>query len=644
MKFLSARYSLFRGISTLLFVMTLGNLMGQQILFDKGVRVGEITAFPTLGNESEHYYLADKIQLAKHPDGTPMFSFVRYVKNSSDASSSSGSSIQEANQAGGIVHAVVALDVPKDMIREAERQLQRLRPGAKLMGPIIYKSGQISLISSVAAEGGKLTEKVVGIGSAPILEGQKAAISVLLTKEGSDILWATFQSPTPDLSFQFDMTARGYLSPKNVTIEANFDQIYKHNSFEGAVVTPVLAAEIKAAFDDLKNSGAIKVTQVGEDASLDKMRETAYNQLISLMFDKVGGQGVDQLSQLANSQNQKSMVDRATEMLSKARTEARTENTRIRQEYRTEAERKRRERQQARSMMDSIYRARGLNYTQLQSNQAEEEEDDGPEEIPVPGMAIAVSYQMKEVRRSGRYFVDLNKYTEDERSFPFSDNVGNVLDQCEACFVSRNLDDPLYKQRELTVTVDGINDGDFGNYVTNVEVLIKKEHQTGEITEHNILINKKSFNEAGNNFSAIYGWKNDNDREQWLDYQYKTRWSFTGGLAVETDWKSQDFAGINLYPPLEKKTIYLELDPGLVSKENIRAVEIKLFYKNGAKTKTKVINIRTASNVLSQSVEIILPEDKTNFDYEATFFAKGKVVKKPRQSYDAGYLYLESMK
>lgn len=512
------------------------------------------------------------------------------------------------------------------------------------MGPIIYKSGQISLISSVAAEGGSLAEKVVGIGNAPILEGQKAAISVLLTKEGADILWATFQSPTPDLSFQFDMTARGYLSPKNVTIEANFDQIYKHQAFEGAVVTPVLAAEIKAAFDDLRNSGAIKVTQVGEDASLDKMRETAYNQLISLMFDKVGGQGVDQLAQLANSQNQKSMVDRATEMLNKARTEARQENARIRQEFRTEADRKRRERREARSMMDSIYRARGLTYNQLRDENNDEDEDARPEEVPVPGMAIAVSYQMKQIKRSGRYFVDLNKYTEDERSFPFSDNVGNVLKECAECFVNRNLDDPLYKQRELVVTVDGINNEDFGNYITNVEVLIKKEHQTGEFTEHNILINQKSFNEAGNNFSAIYGWKNDNDREKWLDYQYKTRWSFTGGLAVETDWKSQDFAGINLYPPLEKKTIYLEVDPGLVSRENIRAVEVKLFYKNGDKTKTKVVNFRANTNVLSQSVEIILPEDKTNFDYEATFFAKGKVVKVPRQSYDAGYLYLESMK
>jgi hypothetical protein len=243
----------------------------QQILFDKGIRAGALTVFPELSNPDNYYYLSDKIQVSKHPDGSPEFSFMRYVRNTAPGNTTNA--ITETNQAGGVLHVLVNLAVPEEMIREARQELLRINGSAKLMGPIIFKSGKVAVISSVIGDNGELTRKVVGLGSAPILEGEKAAVSVLLTKEGADILWATFQTATPDLSFQFEMDVRGYLSPKNIKIEANFDQIYKHRTIEAAAVSPVFALEIKDAFDDLSNSGAIKVTQVGEDEGLNKLKE-----------------------------------------------------------------------------------------------------------------------------------------------------------------------------------------------------------------------------------------------------------------------------------------------------------------------------------------------------------------------------------
>ena len=52
-----------------------------------------------------------------------------------------------------------------------------------------------------------------------------------LTKLGAKILWESFQTAAPDISFHFEMEVAGYTSPKRAVIEANFDQIYEHKAF-----------------------------------------------------------------------------------------------------------------------------------------------------------------------------------------------------------------------------------------------------------------------------------------------------------------------------------------------------------------------------------------------------------------------------
>ncbi|MEP6792694.1 MAG: hypothetical protein ABJB16_00090 [Saprospiraceae bacterium] len=613
----------------------------QQILFDKGIRAGELQLFPELSNPNNFYYLPDKVVVASHPDGKPIFSFIRYVRNSSTATG--GQTITEANDAGGVLHVLVNLSVPPDMVRDAQRELQRINGGGQIMGPIVYKSGKIAVISSIVGTDGEMTRKVIGLGAAPILENEKAAVSVLLTKQGADILWATFQTPTPDLSFAFEMDARGYLSPKNVKIEANFEQIYSHKAFEAAAVSPVFAAEIKVAFDDLVNKGAIKVTQIGDDAELNKMRETAYNQLVNLIFDKVGGQSLNDLNQIMPGQ--KSMLDRATDMLNSARTEAKADNEKIEKSEKEKAEHQAQVREGARTAMDSVYKSRGIAYAPTSKPSSSSPQDaKATPRVPIPSFAVTASFVFKEVKRRGTYFIDLNKYTEDQRTFPFAENVGNILSKCPTCFFNVNLDDPLYKQREVQIRLVDVNASDFDKYINSVEVIMHKLHQNGEETEGNILIDKIAFNEKGNNFSMIYGWKGDEDRAKWLEYEYKTRWIFAGGYSIESDWQKQISAVIPLSPPLIKKDVYVEVDPELVNTEGVRGVEVKLSYKQGDHEDTRLVNFKVNDNVLSKSTELLLPKNVDDYNYEVTWFLKGKQpLKIPKTPYNYGSLYLDSL-
>ncbi len=611
-------------------------LSGQQILLDKPVRAGELILFPLVGNESNYYYLADKPRLAFHNDGNPQFSFVRYVKNEG-TDASQNDAITQSTTGGGIVHALVELSVTDEQIRDAERALQRLDGDGQIIGPVVFKSGTVSLVSSVAQPNGETTQQIVGLGSAPILENQRSAVSVQLNQLGSKILWETFNTPTPDFSFNFEMEVEGYLSPKRVLIEADFERIYKHQTFEAAATTPVLAAEINIALDELFDSGAIRVTQIGSDEQLEKLKETAYNQLVNLMFDKVGGTGVPELNQLLPS-NEKSMLDRATEMLNKAREETREENQRIDELRRQYAQQENRVRQSAQGRARQRMAANGREHQMPQGSQrrqeANSEEDtenngnseadsDLPERQPMPNLAVAVSYRLKQVKRTGSYRIDLNKYTETTRTMPFAYNPGNVKGQCEACFLEVNLDDPLMKQREINASIGGINSTDF-EYINFVNIIMNKEHQNGQETVDELKIDKSQFDQTGNFFKMLYGWKGDDNREQWLEYQYRTMWSFAGGNTIETDWEKTEFGSIALNPPVVKKPIYIEVDPDFVFDEEVRGIEIKLYTQIEDNAQVQTVNLKTNKEELSRTVEVLLPREKDDYEYDVTFFLRGK--------------------
>ena len=64
---------------------------------------------------------------------------------------------------------------------------------------------------------------MVGLGNAPLGRGEGGGVDAL-TKLGAKILWESFQTPTPDISFSFEMDVTGFRSPQRAVIEANFDR------------------------------------------------------------------------------------------------------------------------------------------------------------------------------------------------------------------------------------------------------------------------------------------------------------------------------------------------------------------------------------------------------------------------------------
>ena len=655
----------------------------QQILLDKPVRAGELVCFPDLNDPLAYYYVNDKPHLSMGLNGKPQFSFLRYVENVR-----SGADQPEAREGegGGIVHAVVALSVTKEQVAAAQRELVRVKPGAKLQGPVVYKSGKFGLVSSFKDTNGNMTKQVVGLGNAPLLDGDKAAVSIQLTKVGAKILWESFQTPTPDISFTFEMDMSGYRSPHRALIEANFDQIYEHKAFSVGLATQFLAAEIKGAFDDLKREGAIKLTQVGEDEKLDALITTAYNKIAEIMFSPLGGTGTPDLSSLAGTGSQPSMLDRATAMLAANRAATNTENERIRaenrqirEENRTDEDRRRAAAaaggsaaapastsggssttaKEAPSAGDTAdrplgYHPRPVSLQPTYADRARPDDAPGAGSQPVAqrreetasSFAVLASFEMKSVHQRGIFKIDLNKYTTDNLTLRFDENIGDMRNLMREGdnFRQVNLDDPLYKQRELVVFVDGMNAKDFGDYVNFATVQLRKHHQAGDETQDEVRIDRVNFNKEGNNFKLLYGWKNDSDRRQWMNYEYQTTWSFFGGREVLQPWKKANAGAINLAPPFQKRSVDLQADPDVITAAGVRSITVKLFYKLGDTEQVKTVTLNASKGQLSDRIDFILPADTVNYDYQIDWRLKGnRVITSGRKSASDAVLFVDEL-
>jgi hypothetical protein len=553
----------------------------------------------------------------------------------------------------------------------------------------MWESGTVALVSAIKDPKGEMVAHIDGISAAPVLDGQKSAFSVLLSKLGSQILWDTFQTPTPAVAFAYEMKMKGFRPPMRAILEANFDQIYKHQAFNAGLTHKYFAVDIQAAFDDLRRQGAIKLTQIGDDAKLNELIQTAYTKISDIMFQNAtdilkpvalpAAGGADPLAGLASrlSAHVTKVTDaaKADPRGPKAREDeqaAKKEVERLEAELKplqdvlataraaqgeldkkAKADKDAADKLKAKADKGDEAAKAGLAAAQdaakasaaLQSGgsgveaaqsavTAKEKELDAArkkysaaeekaEEFSgrPPALGILASFEMKKFRQSGTLKVDLNKYTESTIIMPFAGNISDVR-QFKDAFRRVNLDDPLYQQREVVVSVGGINAEDFGPYVNFVTVRLHKKHAKGAETHDEVVIDRQTFNKQGNRFKLLYGWKDDDDRRRWEEYEYQTVWSFAGGKSFETPLAKTRAGAIAANSPYERRAVSLQADAAALAKAEVRSLTVKLFYDLAGAPQVKIATL-DAANLQSTRIEYFCLPQTVDYDYEITWRLKG---------------------
>lgn len=540
----------------LIFLSFTTNLLAQPIFIDQPIQAGDLLVFPHIKDTTKYYFLPNKLALGTTKSGLPQFSFIRYVQN---IKTQNNEETRREGEGGGIVHALVELKVTESQITRAQTVLRNKlqQDNAVIVGPIIYKGGTFALVSSFAEEGSDFTKKVVGVGRAPVFVGNKAACSIRLTKLGAKILWQSCQTPTPDLSFSFIMDFTGYRSPMQARVEVNWDKVYEHEEFSAGIGINTgyvgLGVDIKAAFDELREDGTIKVINFGADDKMEAMVDVAYKKVLDMMFAP--------FSMPAAADD--STIEQLTEGFSE--------------------------------VAKTIKQSSSL-------------------------VSLNFAYEMKTQKKSGNYVIDLNKAQMETINFRFDENLGSDIRECEECFRQFSLDDPLFNQREVLVSVDGLNADQFKKYINFVTVSMKKQHGSSDKTTFDeVRIAEKEFTSAqGSPFRLLYGWKDksDSDRNAWLNYTYKTTWSFFGDHKVEYEWKASDQLGLNVAPPFHPVSISVEADPNLMEDARIRLVTVKFFYDYGAGEMVEQVTIRGNEDTPARLAEFMLQRGKYDYEYE----------------------------
>jgi hypothetical protein len=551
----------------------------QQVSLEDGMRAAGLWCFPLAADPRQYVYLPDTVHLARDESGRPQFSFVRYVINAPHE----GEASVTAADGGGIVHFLVALDAPPAAtLRAAEQELQRERRDAQiaLRGPMVFREGSYTLVSSILGASGGPQRVVMATGRAPVLEGNRLAFSFELDAQHATLLMQSLAMSTPDVSLVFDLAFDGLTAAYDAELTVDWAEVRKSSKFAAGATLFFVGADVERTVDELRRTNAVRLRTSGSSAPTQALLDAAYAKVVELLFRPVEPDRVPEaqrgglLSELASALEPGKL-------------------------------------------------------SQLQRS--------------ITGFGAHAGYQRKELTTEGTSVLSLHHRASVERHSLATFNIGDVYKRYGTdpnFFRAVNLGDATFQQREVHVFVDGNLAADFGRHVNSVTVTLRKQHQDGETTIQEVVLDGSRIGQA-TDLRMVYGWSGDTDRRAWIEYEYRTRWSFQGGGVYETGWAPASSAAISLSAPYQLQTISISGSGAALKARKVRSVSVEVEYPFFGATRRQQVVVRAEDEKDPAPLQIIRPLNEYAYGYVITWQLEGgrRLVAKGRD--DLGVVFVD---
>ncbi len=542
-------------------------LPGQEILLDRSLQVEGLTLFASRTNPGEWYYLPDRPHLATDDQGRPEFSFVKYV--APGRTGEGGQGITKA-AGGGVVHLLASYEVKPAAVERAQAALRTLDNHEKdrIVGPILYRQGHFQLVSSIATPDGRFGRRLLATGNAPLIEGERAAVSMELTPEGASLLWRALDMEHPDLTLVFSMQIAGYRTPYEAEMVVDWDRLWHHQRIKAGLEVYWVGIDVDTLVDKLLTDGTIKVTVKGTSAPMEALLQTAYRRAVQLLFEQAppeeeGGGGASS----------------------------------------------------AGSTLDRVLSAAGS----------------AAERYKV--VDITARYRLRNIRRTGTARLSLRQQVEEPLFVLLSADIGPVAARHRddpAFFRVVNLEDPTFRQREVTLTYDG-DARSFAEVLNHVVVQLRKRHGDGTVTLREAMLRPGTI--AGEHGRIVFTYPNSGDADPlaWLHYQWRAVWSFRQGFDHDTGWRDSDAFAIALRPPFVVRRIALDGDQEALRRAGVRAVTATLAWDVLGHRQRRTATVRPGQ--LPRIVPVVLSRDDPQLSVSLTWHLAGgrKVTAGPWQ-------------
>lgn len=533
---------------------------GQSILLDHAMRAADLWCFPVPDRPHEWKYLPGAAKLAVDAQNRPEFSFIRYTKSSAGGEAASPQTVSEA-EGGGVLHLLVLYDTDPQQVDRAQAELRQSTRDEelKLTGPIVFDSGRYFVISSVlpadAPEGsGATVRRMLNSGAAPVLAGNRVALSFPLAKVQANLLNQSFKMANPDVSVSFDMEFSGLADPYDATINVDWSEVTKSEKFSAGAKVWFIGADVKSAIEELQRNGAIQVVSHGDNAASEAMLNAAYTKIVELLF-------------------------------SPPRESAPPPTT-------------------GGNVLDTLLTAVGLGtsggksaswISLYGSYELKDLRSSGHTTISLNHSSTVRRHSLLTVNVGGLY----GKYGNDPAYFRTV-----LLDV-----------DPVFQKRTVSVSLDGALLPEFNKYIDSVTVTMKKTHQDGSVTTGEAVVTKMTAAKAATdaamgNLGFSYGYARDDDRDAWLKYEYRTRWNFQGGATYETPWTTSDNPMISVFAPYERRIVRVLGDADRLRASGVAYAVVRVTFPFFGNDKSQQTTFRVGKDPIEGTFEVTLPANQ----------------------------------
>ncbi len=262
---------------------------------------------------------------------------------------------------------------------------------------------------------------------------------------------------------------------------------------------------------------------------------------------------------------------------------------------------------------------------------------------PEAPIQIKVAYTFKRVKLTGHYEVDLRQRLREEREMVMSGNISGVhtkYGEDKRFFSVISLDDPVFQDRTIEVILDGQDFSDFKTYINSVSVIFKKQRWGKDPTTGEVKFFDEQFAQKGNILRYTYGREGEGSTE-WLDYEYKPKWSFYGGIEWEGPWMKTSDPVLTLSPPARYRTIQISVDQDNLLQNGIRAAAFQIKHQILGKDVLKEIIIDYAKgDPLETEYRYLYEEGKLGYSYKMIWlFMDGREIQSQWMNKESPFIY-----
>lgn len=536
-------------------------------------------------DSNTYYYLPPAPRVSQRKDGGFELSVIKFVDPKGDTS-------------GGLFHMLISLSLPQDDFEALETELKKVKPDAKIAGPVQLrqdKDAGFSIISGTL-NNKKFTTSIISSGRAPVTPGSKAAVAATLSPQGATLLWESMLKPTSDVSVALRTYYEATLPSFKAKVSAEVSTVYTHFSKLKNKQDGYTRNQVRQIVDELVRTGDIKVEV------MDRMPEDAANKAMQ------------------------SMVDLVTAKLTEVIFDQKTGFTAI-PEKETAVEAGQIKGRQKKGWLAKLFTSTG-NQKYFSDNQ----------------------YVLKKREDINRAVFNINLTRKAVIQVPFdtAGNISGLFDEFKDnpdMFRVVNLADPAFQKREVFFRIDGEYAEAFEKIMNFSGVSIKKEYKGHADATGELVFTREDVRDGRLSKSWKYA-RLGQQGADWLDYQYRTTWSIQGQHKVSRPedpdkWLQSADPIITIAPPLERTDIEVDADRFLFEDADMRSATLEVRYHVFGKEQKKRLPVMRATDAESVGTAVLFHDPGRTIEYRVNWYpAKGKPVKGQWEEMEDTYLVL----